>query len=98
MPLESLLSHPGCDSVVVMEPIPWRERVRQEDALLEQLEDLVADSAKRRAAALREGVAELGSVYAVAKDLGKSWNAVDKAIKKQTKKNRPAGTGPATTE
>lgn len=81
-----------------MEPIPWRDRVRQEDALLEQLEDLVADSAKRRAAALREGVAELGSVYAVAKDLGKSWNAVDKAIKKQTKKNRPAGTGPTTTE
>ncbi|MFI0772341.1 hypothetical protein ACH4TQ_46860 [Streptomyces sp. NPDC021218] len=81
-----------------MEPIPWRERVRQEDVLLEQLEGLVADSAKRRAEALREGVAELGSVYAVSKDLGKSWTAIDKAIKKQDKKNRPAGTGPATTE
>lgn len=98
MLLESLLSHPGCDSVVVMEPIPWRERVRQEDALLQQLEDLVADSAKRRAEALREGVAELGSVYAVAKDLGKSWTAIDKAIKKQTKKREPQEKGPTTTE
>lgn len=76
-----------------MDKKPWRERVREEDQLLEQLQRLVSESAKRRAAALAEGVAELGSVYKVANDLGKSWTAVDNAIKK----NGPAGTGPTTT-
>lgn len=76
-----------------MDMTPWRERVRGEDQLLEQLSRLVSESAKRRAAALAEGVAELGSVYKVANDLGKSWTAVDNAIKK----NGPAGTGPTTT-
>lgn len=76
-----------------MDKKPWRERVREEDKLLEQLGLLVSESAKRRAAALAEGVAELGSVYKVAGDLGKSWTAVDSAIKK----NGPAGTGPTTT-
>ncbi|MFD0344031.1 hypothetical protein ACFVH0_36095 [Streptomyces sp. NPDC127117] len=76
-----------------MEAKPWRERVRLEEELLEQLQAQVADAAKRRAAALAEGVAELGSVYAVAKDLGKGWTTVDQAIKK----NGPARTGPTTT-
>ncbi len=69
-----------------MDTKPWRERVRLEDELLEQLQEQVSQAAKRRAAALDEGVAELGSVYKVAKDLGKSWTAVNNAIKK----NRPA--------
>ncbi|MFD0437033.1 hypothetical protein [Streptomyces chartreusis] len=76
-----------------MDTKPWRDRVHLEDELLEQLQQQVSESAARRAEALEEGVAELGSVYAVAKDLGKSWNAVDKAIKKQ----RPAEPGPDTT-
>lgn len=49
---------------------------------MEQLQLQVSQSAKRRAEALLEGVAELGSVAEVARALGKSWNAVDKAIKK----------------
>ncbi|MFB6948917.1 hypothetical protein ACFCXP_04710 [Streptomyces niveus] len=69
-----------------MEAKPWRERVREEDALVEQLQTLVSESAARRAAALIEGVAELGTVADVARDLGKSWNAVDAAIKKQKKR------------
>ena len=77
-----------------MNPKTWRERVRTEDELLEQLESKVSEAAKRRAVALTEGVAELGSVYAVAKELGKSWTAIDKAIKK----HRPTGTGRTTTE
>ncbi|MDV5147203.1 hypothetical protein R1T08_24250 [Streptomyces sp. SBC-4] len=82
-----------------MEVTPWRDRVRGEDELVEQLQLLVSESAERRARALREGVAELGSVAEVARDLGKSWNAVDKALKKQNqKKRRPGGTGLATTE
>ncbi|MDH2392341.1 hypothetical protein QCN29_26900 [Streptomyces sp. HNM0663] len=76
-----------------MDRKPWRERVRLEDELLEQLQEQVSQAAKRRAAALAEGVAELGSVYKVAKDLGKSWTAVDNAIKK----NRPGKSGPDTT-
>lgn len=75
-----------------MDTKPWRERVRREDELLEQLQAQISQSAKRRAAALAEGVSELGSVYAVAKDLGKSWTAVDQAIKK----NRAAAPSPTT--
>jgi hypothetical protein len=73
---------------------PWRERVRDEDELLQQLESQASQAAKRRAAALVEGVVELGSVYAVAAVLGKSWNAIDKAIKK----HGPAATDPPPTE
>ncbi|WP_326659580.1 hypothetical protein [Streptomyces sp. NBC_00385] len=65
-----------------MNAIPWRERVRGEDQLVEQLQILVSESAKRRAIALLDGVAELGTVADVARELGKSWNAVDAAIKK----------------
>ncbi|MFD9757977.1 hypothetical protein [[Kitasatospora] papulosa] len=65
-----------------MNAIPWRDRVRGEDQLVEQLQTLVSESAKRRALALLDGVAELGTVADVARDLGKSWNAVDAAIKK----------------
>ncbi|MBK3555684.1 hypothetical protein JHN55_03805 [Streptomyces sp. MBT56] len=65
-----------------MNTIPWRERVHGEDELVEQLQLLVSESAKRRALALLDGVAELGNVANVARDLGKSWNAIDKAIKK----------------
>jgi molybdenum-dependent DNA-binding transcriptional regulator ModE len=77
-----------------MDTKPWRQRVREEDELLEQLRIQVSQSAKRRAAALAEGVAELGSVYKVAKDLGKPWTTVAQAIKK----HGPAGTSPDTTE
>ncbi|MGW0786490.1 hypothetical protein [Streptomyces sp. NPDC002913] len=70
-----------------MNAIPWRDRVRGEDELVEQLQLLVSESAKRRALALLDGVAELGTVADVARDLGKSWQAIDKAIKK----NGPKG-------
>jgi molybdenum-dependent DNA-binding transcriptional regulator ModE len=76
-----------------MKATPWRDRVRQEDELVEQLKLQISESAKRRAQALLDGVAELGSVAEVARDLGKSWTAVDKAIKK----NGPAERGPTTT-
>ncbi|MEU9789081.1 hypothetical protein AB0E27_00405 [Streptomyces sparsogenes] len=80
-----------------MDAKPWRERVREEDELVEQLQRLASESAKRRAEALREGVDELGSVAEVARELGKSWNAVYNALKKQETR-RPGGTGRATTE
>ncbi|WP_318203002.1 hypothetical protein [Streptomyces sp. SCL15-4] len=55
-----------------------------EDELLEQLEAQKEASRRRRAEALREGADELGSVYAVAKQLGISWTAAANAIKKHT--------------
>ncbi|MEU7399715.1 hypothetical protein [Streptomyces sp. NPDC044948] len=76
-----------------MEPKPWRDRIRDEDALLQQLNGLVTDAANRRAEALLEGVADLGTVADVARDLDLSWNAVDKAIKKYERRK----TGDTTT-
>lgn len=63
---------------------PWRDRFKQEDELVEQLQAQLLAAAKRRADALSEGLVELGSVYAVAKAVGKSWTAVNNAIKKYT--------------
>ena len=80
-------SNPGLDRVALVNAKPWRERVREEDELVEQLQLLVSESAKRRALALLDGVAELGTVANVARELGRSWTAIDKAIKK----NRPEG-------
>ncbi|MER6147980.1 hypothetical protein [Streptomyces hirsutus] len=78
-----------------MEPKPWRDRIRDEDELLQQLNRLASQSADRRAQALLDGVDELGTIADVARDLGVSWNAVDKAIKKYERKkasNTDAGT------
>lgn len=93
----TLQSNPGLDSMTGMEPKPWRDRIRDEDALLQQLNGLVSEAATRRAEALLEGVADLGTVADVARDLGISWNAVDKAIKKYQRKHA-AGPGGTTTE
>lgn len=49
---------------------------------MEQLQSQLLEAAKRRAKALADGKAELGSVYKVAKDVGKSYTAVSNAIKK----------------
>ncbi|MEV8552583.1 hypothetical protein AB0L04_22540 [Streptomyces glaucescens] len=69
-----------------MEPKPWRDRVRDEEELLAQLNRAVSEAASRRAEALREGVADLGTVAAVARDLGRSWQAVDQALKRDQRK------------
>ncbi|MGW3936465.1 hypothetical protein [Streptomyces phaeochromogenes] len=79
-----------------MEPKPWRDRIRDEDELLAQLNRAASEAADRRAEALLEGVADLGTIADVSRDLGVSWNAVDKAIKKYERK-KATGTG-ATTE
>jgi hypothetical protein len=76
--------NPPCGILGEVETPPWRARIRVEDELLEQLDDQVEQARKRRAQALKEGAAELGSVYALAKELNLSWTAVAKAIKKYT--------------
>lgn len=74
----------GCGSLGEVETPPWRDRLRTEDELLEQLELQADEARKRRAHALKDGADELGSVYAVAKDQQLSWTAVANAIKKYT--------------
>lgn len=79
-----VVRNPQCDSLGEVETPPWRDRLRTEDALLEQLELQAEQARRRRAQALKDGVDELGSVYAVAKLLNLSWTAIAKAIKKYT--------------
>lgn len=76
----------GCDILGEVETPSWRDRVRGEDQLLEQLDDLAEEARTRRAKALQDGVDQLGSIYAVAQDRGLSWTAVKNAIKKYTTK------------
>jgi DNA-binding phage protein len=77
-----------------MEPKPWRQRVRDEEELLAQLNRAISEAAARRAQALRDGVADLGTVAEVARDLGRSWQAVDQALKRDQRKkaSRPDAT------
>ncbi|MVO87907.1 hypothetical protein GPA10_24900 [Streptomyces sp. p1417] len=79
-----------------MDPKPWRDRISDEDRLLEQLNQLASASADRRAQALLDGVNELGTIADVARDRGVSWTAVDKSIKKYERKK--ASQKDATTE
>ncbi|MFH9012515.1 hypothetical protein ACH4C6_14140 [Streptomyces sp. NPDC017943] len=67
-----------------METPPWRDRLRAEDELLEQLGERTEQARRRRAQALKEGVQEFGSVYALAKHLGRSETAILNAVKKYT--------------
>lgn len=76
--------NPQCGILLEVETPPWRDRIRTEDELLEQLDDLAEQARRRRAHALKDGASELGSVYALAKQLGLSQTAVSKAIKKYT--------------
>lgn len=94
--MNTLHPTPGLIRVYVMDPKPWRQRVDDEDKLLAQLNELVSEAATRRAEALLEGVAAVGRP-AVARELGISWTAVDKAIKKYERK-KAAGIRGTTTE
>lgn len=72
------------DNLGEVETPPWRDRLRTENELLEQLDAQAEAARRRRGEALKEGAEDLGSVYALAKDLGLSWTAVAHAIKKYT--------------
>lgn len=87
---------PMLDRVAVMEPKPWRDRVRDEEQLLAQLNQLASESATRRAEALLEGVAELGSKAQVARSLGRSWQAIDQALRRHERKKAPDTDAPTT--
>ena len=75
--MTSPVAQGGCASLMEVETPPWRARLRAEDELLEQL-------GERMDQALKEGVQEFGSVYALAKHLDRSETAILNAIKKYT--------------
>lgn len=77
-----LQSNPPLDTFEGMKATDWRERARAEEELLQQLQEQSSQAAKRRAIALMEGVAELKTVAAVARELGKTHTAIATAIKK----------------
>ena len=89
--MNALRPTPVLDRVVSMEPKPWRQRVREEEELLARLNNLASEAAARRAEALLEGVEELGSRAEVARALGRSWQAVDQAIKRYQSKRPTEG-------
>lgn len=76
----------GRDSLRCVTEEPWRVRFQREDELVEQLQSQLAEALKRRGKALADGKEELGSSYAVAKHLGRSYTVVNDAIKKYSTK------------
>jgi len=76
---------PPRDSLTVVNEDPWRVRFQREDELVEQLQSHLAEALKRRGKALADGKVELGSSYKVAKVLGRSYTAINDAIKKYPK-------------
>jgi hypothetical protein len=80
-------------------PTPdWRARVVAEDREQERLLNLISDSARKRAAALEDGVRELGTREAVAEDLGIDSSAVRRSILRYGTGTLRPGRTPKTTE
>lgn len=78
---DTLPATPGCSSVLYVPNSSWRNRVADEKKRQKDLQDELRASAIRRAQALLDGVAELGSQAAVAREIGVSTTAVQNAIK-----------------
>lgn len=76
----------------------WRERVAAEDRRQKRLLDLISASARKRAAALEDGVRELGDKSAVARELGISPSAVRRSIREHGTGTLPPPSSPTTTE
>jgi DNA invertase Pin-like site-specific DNA recombinase len=77
--------------------IPWRERVEAENRLQRDLQAELSASARRRALAFEEGVTELGSKSAVAREIGIDVSAVRKSIREYGTATAPPTDSPNTT-
>lgn len=75
----------------------WRERVEAENRLQRNLQTEMAASARRRAIAFQDGVAELGSKSAVAREIGLDVSAVRKSIREYGTATAPPPDSPTTT-
>ncbi|MFE0875371.1 hypothetical protein ACFW4X_10885 [Streptomyces smyrnaeus] len=76
----------------------WRERYRAEKQRHRELLEEISASAQRRAEALEEGVRELGTKSAVARDLGEDVSAVRRTIREYGSATLPPPDSPTTTE
>lgn len=77
---------------------PWRERVEAENRLQRDLQAELSASARRRALAFTDGVKELGSKSAVAREIGIDVSAVRKSIREYGTATQPPASSPTTTE
>lgn len=75
----------------------WRARVAAENQRQRDLQAEIAASARRRAAAFEEGVRELGSKSAVAREIGIDVSAVRRSIREYGLGTLPPPNSPTTT-
>jgi len=75
----------------------WRERVEAENRLQRELQAELSASARRRAFAFADGVKELGSKSAVAREFGIDVSAVRKSIREYGTATAPPAHSPTTT-
>lgn len=76
----------------------WRERFEVEQQRHRDLLEEIAASARRRAAALEDGVAELGTKSAVARAVGIDVSAVRRSIREYGAATLRPPDSPTTTE
>lgn len=95
-----MLALPGTlvpSTVVDVPEISWRERVEAENRLQRNLQAELSASARRRAIAFEDGVRELGSKSAVAREIGLDVSAVRKSIREYGTATAPPPDSPSTT-
>lgn len=88
----------GPSTVVCVPTTNWRERVDAENRRQRELQSEIAASARRRAEAFEEGVRELGSKSAVAREFGIDVSAVRRSIRDYGSGTLPPPERPTTTE
>ncbi|ODA69538.1 hypothetical protein APS67_006342 [Streptomyces sp. AVP053U2] len=88
----------GPSTLVCVPTTNWRERVAAETQRQRELQAEIAATARRRAAALEEGVRELGSKSAVAREIGIDVSAVRRSIREYGPGTLPPPNSPTTTE
>lgn len=88
----------GPSRLVCVPTSNWRERVAAETRRQQELQAEMAASARRRAEALEDGVRELGSKSAVAREVGIDVSAVRRSIREYGSGTLPPPDSPTTTE
>jgi transposase-like protein len=84
--------------VVCVPTTNWRQRVDAENRRQRELQAEIAASARRRAEAFEDGVRELGSKSAVAREIGIDVSAVRRSIREYGTVTLRPPDSPTTTE
>ena len=88
----------GPSTLVYVPTTNWRERVDAENRRQRELQAELSASARRRAEAFEEGVRELGSKSAVAREIGIDVSAVRRSIREYGTVTLRPPDSPTTTE